>query len=161
MLHVCGVFGGLRGSAVDLFLSSALSQFVFSSLTVSLERDEIQLSTPLFLFILPPPPLSLFLCLNSCINFQCLLKRQMCLRFVWGRILLSLSFVFLCFFERVEAVERGGGREKVFLCRDNTIPSFAASFGVGRTRCNAMLQVSTLLPLHSLCLSLSFFLSYF
>lgn len=55
MLHVCGVFGGLRGSAVDLFLSSALSQFVFSSLTVSLERDEIQLSTPLFLFILPPP----------------------------------------------------------------------------------------------------------
>lgn len=56
MLHVCGVFGGLRGSAVDLFLSSALSQFVFSSLTVSLERDEIQLSTPLFLFILPPPP---------------------------------------------------------------------------------------------------------
>lgn len=61
MLHVCGVFGGLRGSAVDLFLSSALSQFVFSSLTVSLERDEIQLSTPLFLFILPPPPLSLSL----------------------------------------------------------------------------------------------------
>lgn len=55
MLHVCGVLGGLRGSAVDLFLSSALSQFVFSSLTVSLERDEIQLSTPLFLFILPPP----------------------------------------------------------------------------------------------------------
>lgn len=55
MLHVCGVFGGLRGSAVDLFLSSALSVFVFSSLTVSLERDEIQLSTPLFLFILPPP----------------------------------------------------------------------------------------------------------
>lgn len=104
---------------------------------------------------------SLFLCLISCINFQCLLKRQMCLRFVWGRILLSLSFVFLCFFERVEAVERGGAREKVFLCRDNTIPSFAASFGVGRTRCNAVLQVSTLLPLHSLCLSLSLFLSYF
>lgn len=48
MLHVCGVFGGLRGSAVDLFLS-ALSVFVFSSLTVSLERDEIQLSTPLSL----------------------------------------------------------------------------------------------------------------
>lgn len=59
MLHVCGVFGGLRGSAVDLFLSSALSVFVFSSLTVSLERDEIQLSTPLFLFI--PPSLSLSL----------------------------------------------------------------------------------------------------
>lgn len=160
MLHVCGVFGGLRGSAVDLFLSSALSLFVFSSLTVSLERDEIQLSTPLFLFILPSP--LLFFSPSSCINFQCLLKRQMCLRFVWGRILLSLSFVFLCcFFERVEAVERGGGREKVFLCRDNTIPSFAASFGVGRTRCNAMLQVSTLLPLHSLCLSLSLFFSYF
>lgn len=156
MLHVCGVFGGLGGS-VDLFFFCLFSVRVLKLNCFTQARRNLTFHLSFFSFFSPLLSLShslLYLLYQLPVPVEATNVSAICVGANSLVIVICVSLLLLLLLLRKSWSSRKGGRrvggeKRFFFWTDNTIPSFAASFGVGRTRCNAMLQVSTLLPASS------------